>query len=179
MSRSLVEVNLALGRINKNLKALPPLASLRVKLTEVALEQAYRRCVKPHLDLLKLRSKQTWSDEVYGELMPELLEEIFVRANLGKNSLFVDLGSGVGNVVAQASLSTGCASFGIEIRSGPATIAKSLLDEVEARGRIWGLRAGQMDIAEGDALFDGVVKRTVPTADLVLLNNKVWSASRE
>ncbi|KAF9065238.1 histone methylation protein DOT1-domain-containing protein [Rhodocollybia butyracea] len=168
-----------LATLNLAFESLPPLSSLQGKFFEEVIEQTYARCVKPQLALLKLTPDKTWSSKVYGELMPHLLDEMFERAKIGKDSLFVDLGSGVGNVVAQASLSTGCASFGIEVCKGPSEIASTFTEQVAARGSIWGMKAGTIKVECGDMLNNKLVPLVIASADMVLVNNKVFSAERE
>ena len=65
-------------------------------------------------------------------------------AQLHPGEVVLDLGSGVGNVVMQASLETGCRSYGIEIMPGPAGIARSQLAQFRTRCRMWGVRMGEV-----------------------------------
>ena len=136
------------------------------------VEEAYQRAVGPNIDMLK--RYEAFSSEVYGELMPTFVSDIFRATGLSESSLFLDLGSGVGNVVLQASLETGCRSFGIEIMPGPAEIARSQLEQFRTRCRMWGVRMGNVELEEGDMLKSAKVDQLVKEADVVLVNNKVF-----
>ncbi|PCH33057.1 DOT1-domain-containing protein [Wolfiporia cocos MD-104 SS10] len=139
------------------------------------VDETYQRAVGPHVAELKRYS--AFSSEVYGELMPSFVAQIIATTGLGSDSLFVDLGSGVGNVVLQASLQTGCQSFGVEIMPDPAKIARSQLEQCKMRCRMWGVSMGEVELEEGDMLKSKRVDELVPKADVVLVNNKVFLES--
>lgn len=141
------------------------------------VDETYQRAVGPHIDML--RRYEAFSSEVYGELMPAFVTDLIEATGLTEESIFIDLGSGVGNVVLQASLETGCTSYGIEIMPGPAQIARSQLEEFKTRCRMWGVRAGKVELEEGDMLKSARVDELVKTADVVLVNNKVFLERRE
>lgn len=141
------------------------------------VEETYQRCVGPHV--LSLRNYEAFSSETYGELMPSLVSEIIRHTGLREDSLFLDLGCGVGNVVLQASLQTGCKSFGIEIMPAPAGIARDQLEQLKIRARMWGVKMGEVEIEEGDMLRSERVVKLMSEADVVLVNNKVFKESRE
>ncbi|KAI0757682.1 S-adenosyl-L-methionine-dependent methyltransferase [Daedaleopsis nitida] len=136
------------------------------------VEEAYQRAVGPNVDML--RRYEAFSSEVYGELMPTFVTEVFRATGLTENSLFVDLGSGVGNVVLQASLETGCRSYGIELKPGPAELAKSQLEQFKIRCKMWGVRMGDVELERGNMLESPRVDQLVREADVVLVNNKVF-----
>ncbi|RPD59337.1 DOT1-domain-containing protein [Lentinus tigrinus ALCF2SS1-7] len=136
------------------------------------VEEVYQRAVGPNIDMLK--RYEAFSSEVYGELMPMFVSDIFRATGLSESSLFLDLGSGVGNVVLQATLETGCRSFGIEVMPGPAEIARSQLEQFRTRCRMWGVRMGEVELEEGDMLKSAKVDQLVKEADVVLVNNKVF-----
>ncbi|KAI0762345.1 S-adenosyl-L-methionine-dependent methyltransferase [Fomes fomentarius] len=136
------------------------------------VDEAYQRAVGPNIEML--RRYEAFSSEVYGELMPSFVTDILRTTGLKEDSLFVDLGSGVGNVVMQASLETGCRSFGIELMPGPAEIARSQLEQFKMRCRMWGVRMGPVELVEGDMLMSPRVDALVKEADVVLVNNKVF-----
>ncbi|KIK56740.1 hypothetical protein GYMLUDRAFT_173912 [Collybiopsis luxurians FD-317 M1] len=79
--------------------------------------------------------------------MPEFL---FDETHLETDSLFVDLGSGAGNTVAQAALTRGCKAFGIELRSAIAAIADTMVKAAIVRSQIWGVPVGKIDVVCGD-----------------------------
>lgn len=152
-----------------NPAGIPKDVSLRL------IEETYQRCVGPHVQAL--RNYEAFSSETYGELMPSLVSEIIRHTGLRENSLFLDLGCGVGNVVLQASLQTGCKSFGIEIMSAPAGIARDQLEQLKIRTRMWGVKMGEVELEEGDMLKSEKVARLMSEADVVLVNNKVFKES--
>ncbi|KNZ56855.1 hypothetical protein VP01_2301g8 [Puccinia sorghi] len=73
---------------------------------ETILGQAYDRQVGPQLELLQ--GYETWSSNVYGELKPRFISEIIRLVDLRPGMLFLDLGSGIGNIVLQVALEVGC-----------------------------------------------------------------------
>lgn len=140
------------------------------------VDETYQRAVAPHAKQLK--RYQSFSSEVYGELLPSFVSDIFRAAGLREDSLFLDLGSGVGNVVLQASLETGCKSYGIEIMPSPARLARSQLEQFKMRCKMWGVRHGEIELEEGDMLKSARVDQLVKEADVVLVNNKVFLEPR-
>ena len=141
------------------------------------VDETYQRAVGPHIDVL--RRYEAFSSEVYGELMPAFVSDVVRATGMHERSLFLDLGSGVGNVVMQASLETGCRSYGIEIMPGPAGIARSQLAQFRTRCRMWGVRMGEVELEEGDMLKSPKVDELVKSADVVLVNNKVFLEPRK
>lgn len=141
------------------------------------VEETYQRCVGPRVHTL--RNYEAFSSETYGELMPSLVSDIIRHTGLYKDSLFLDLGCGVGNVVLQASLQTGCRSFGIEIMPAPAGMAKEQLEQLKIRTRMWGVNMGEVELEEGDMLKSERVAKLMSEADVVLINNKVFKESCE
>lgn len=150
---------------------MPPDVTTRI------IEETYQRCVGPQVRTLK--QYEAFSSEVYGELMPSLIADIIRVSGLKPDSLFMDMGSGVGNVVLQASLQTGCKSFGIEIMPAPAKIARSQLEQLKIRCRMWGVSMGDVELEEGDMLKSEKVTQLISKADVVLINNKVFLESCE
>lgn len=141
-------------------------------------EETYQRCVGPNAMRLE-KSYKVWSNEVYGELLPPLLSDIFKVTGLGPNSLFMDLGSGVGNAVLQASLVTGCTSYGVEIGKMPAELARAQLEQMKKRCRMWGFNMGKVELEEGDMLRSERMTEMIKKADVVLINNKVFAQTRK
>ncbi|KAH9913150.1 DOT1-domain-containing protein [Epithele typhae] len=136
------------------------------------VEEVYQRAVGPRIK--ELKRYEAFSSEVYGELMPPFVDDIVRATGLTANSLFLDLGSGVGNVALQASLATGCTSYGIEILPGPAGLASAQLAQYAHRCRMWGVRMGKVELEQGNMLQSPHVDALVKEADVVLVNNKVF-----
>ena len=155
----------------KSWGAIPPSVIERI------VEEVYQRAVGPNV--AQLKRYQAFSSEAYGELMPALVSRIMRDTGLHAGSLFLDLGSGVGNVVLQASLQTGCTSYGVELMAPPAKLARSQLEQFRIRCRMWGFRMGEVELEEGDMLASPRVDELIPKADVVLVNNRIFGPSRE
>ncbi|KAJ7260031.1 histone methylation protein DOT1-domain-containing protein [Mycena haematopus] len=158
-------VNSLVSSVNTwTMPGIPPMVLCRI------LEEADQRCVGPRVKELR---RSGWNPTLaYGELRAPLLDNIIQLTEITHGSLFLDLGSGVGNAVAQASLQTGCRSYGIEINRAPAAIADGLVTELRARCRMWGLRLGDIELEHGDMLISKRLEELIPKADLVLVNNE-------
>lgn len=139
------------------------------------IEENYQRSVGPNVP--RLKKYEAFSSTVYGELMPSLVHEMIQITKLREDSLFLDLGSGVGNVVVQASLQTGCRSFGIELMVDPAKIAREMVEHLKVRCRMWGVRFGDVELEQGDMLKSRRVDELIAQADVVLVDNKVFEES--
>lgn len=136
------------------------------------LNETYQRAVGPRV--AELSRYPAFSSTVYGELEPKLVARIIRETGLRADSLFLDLGSGVGQVVLQASLHTGCTSFGVEIMPIPADIARSQREQIHMRCRMWGVTMGEVELEENDMLKSTRVDELISKADVVLVNNKVF-----
>ena len=139
------------------------------------IEENYQRCVGPNVQ--SLRQYEAFTSAVYGELTPSLVHEIVNITKLNENSLFLDLGSGVANVVVQASLQTGCRSYGIELMAAPAKVAEEMVEQFQLRCRMWGVRCGDMEVEKGSMLKSDRVDELIKKADVVLVDNKVFEES--
>jgi [histone H3]-lysine79 N-trimethyltransferase len=148
---------------------IPPKVLLRI------IEETYQRAVGPHVS--ELNRYAAFSSEVYGELLPPFVTEIINSTGINQNSLLLDLGSGVGNVLLQASLATGCRSYGIELMHAPAKLARLQLEQFRMRCRMWGLQMGEVELEEGNMLESTRTNELIKEADVVLVNNKVFKES--
>ncbi|ODO01958.1 histone-lysine N-methyltransferase, H3 lysine-79 specific [Cryptococcus wingfieldii CBS 7118] len=149
-------------------------------------DTAYQRVVGPYThelahpgrhpeDVAKaLREKE----DSYGELKSAFMSRILEQTKLGPDSVFVDLGSGVGNCVLQASLQAGCRSYGFELLPTPAHCARLQLKEVQRRWAMWALEGNLgVEVGEGDFTDMGEVGKCLRDADVVLVNNEVFPSS--
>ncbi|KAK4968154.1 Nucleosomal histone H3-Lys79 methylase [Elasticomyces elasticus] len=136
------------------------------------LDQVYARTVSPHVETL--RAYQAGSDFVYGELLPRFVSEIFEETRIKSDQVFIDLGSGVGNVVLQAALQIGCESWGCEIMPNPCRLAALQAKEFPARCKMWGLNVGAVHLLQGDFLENAEIGEVLKRADVVLVNNQVF-----
>ena len=143
-------------------------------LVERILNQTYSRTVSPNLKLLKRYEAGT--DNVYGELLPRFISSILKKdTGMRSDQVFVDLGSGVGNVVLQAALEIGCESWGCEMMEEYSKVAQIQHREFEARCRLWGLAIGDIHLEQGDFLVNQAIKDVLKRADVVLVNNQVFT----
>jgi H3 lysine-79-specific histone-lysine N-methyltransferase len=141
------------------------------------IDENYQRAVGPNVKTLK--KYEAFSSTVYGELMPALSHEIIRLTQLREDSLFLDLGSGVANVVVQAALQTGCTAYGIELMPQPARVARDMAKQIRIRARMWGIDIGEIELEEGDMLKSKRVDELMSKADVVLVDNKVFEESCE
>ncbi|KAI9049092.1 hypothetical protein LZ554_006940 [Drepanopeziza brunnea f. sp. 'monogermtubi'] len=158
------------GSLAKNLENLH---DLPYNMIEFILRQGYDRAVSPQVDLLQSYSAK---DNTYGELLCPFVSRVLSETGLKSDQVFVDLGSGVGNVVLQAALQFGCESWGCEIMPKACELADKQLAEFAARCRLWGLQTGEVHLEKGDFLENDVIKAALRKADVVLVNNKVFSS---
>lgn len=150
---------------------LDGLHAIPLSLVKRILAQVYQRTVSPHAHLLRrVKDKKT----TYGELLPNFVHNIFQQTGLNSQSVFIDLGSGVGNVVLQSALQTGAESWGIEIMDTPASFANDQANELRARSRLWNISLGSITLLHGDFLESDAVDAVLRRADVVLVNNKVF-----
>lgn len=133
--------------------------------------QSYNRIVSPQAHRLrKVKGKET----TYGELLTPFVHKIFAQTGLNSSHIFVDLGSGVGNVVLQAALQTGAESWGIEMMPLAASLGSKQASELQARARLWNISLGDIHLLAGDFLDTPEIDAVLQRADVVLVNNKVF-----
>ncbi|KAL8842157.1 MAG: hypothetical protein Q9176_002850 [Flavoplaca citrina] len=154
-------------------RVLEESTELDLKLIERILTQTYARTVSPRVSTL--RQYENGTDNVYGELLPKFVSEIFRVTNLGSTHVFLDLGSGVGNVILQAALEVGCESWGCEIMENACALAELQEHEFKARCRLWGLAVGDINLERGDFLENQNIIRMLPKADVILVNNQAFT----
>ncbi|KAG8729568.1 Nucleosomal histone H3-Lys79 methylase [Ceratobasidium sp. 428] len=171
----------ALTSLNGYIRALRPKMQqhMRTKWTGIpppvwkrVTEEGYQRGVGPRMNELG-RYKQ-WTSGVYGELMQPFISEVVHRSNLGPGKIFVDLGSGVAHTLMQASLQSGCTSYGIELSPPAASIAKDHEKEFNLRLEMWDLCCSDFKYTEGDMLDSKEVIEWISKADVILVNNFVF-----
>ncbi|KAK4632015.1 Histone-lysine N-methyltransferase, H3 lysine-79 specific [Fulvia fulva] len=148
-------------------------SNLNLEWVKRILEQIYARTVSPKVETL--RAYQNGSDNVYGELLPRFCSEIFRRTKLNHEHVFIDLGSGVGNVVLQAALEVGCDSWGVEMMKNPCDLADLQAKEFPARTGLWGLSAGSVNLIRGDFTDNPRIGEVLQRADIILVNNQAFT----
>jgi H3 lysine-79-specific histone-lysine N-methyltransferase len=147
--------------------------SLPLQFVECVLTQIYDRTVSPNVD--SLRKYENGTDNVYGELLSPFVNDIFRETQLKSDQIFVDLGSGVGNVVLQAALQIGCESWGCEMMKAPCDNAEKQEKEFKARCRMWGLVPGKVKLLRSDFMVCDELFQTLRKADVVLVNNQAFT----
>lgn len=146
---------------------------LKLDLIRRILDQIYARTVSPKVE--SLRKYENGGDNVYGELLPRFCSEIFRATNLTKAQTFVDIGSGVGNVVLQAALEIGCESWGIEMMPNPCDLGELQAKEFPGRTHLWGLDVGSVNLIRGDVTTNTEIGPILQRADVVLVNNQAFT----
>ncbi|KAH6670241.1 histone-lysine N-methyltransferase [Plectosphaerella plurivora] len=180
----LAEFKLALKEANGRIRRLAQDGTFRKNLdrkhgvprdlVEFILAQVYDRTVSP--DVEKLKQYTNGTDNVYGELKHVFISKILQeKTHMTSDQVFVDLGSGVGNVVFQAALEIGCESWGCEMMDNPCDFAVAQQDEFEKRCRLWGLSPGKVSLVRGDFLKDESIHAALKRADVVLVNNQAFT----
>ncbi|EHK96665.1 putative Histone-lysine N-methyltransferase, H3 lysine-79 specific [Glarea lozoyensis 74030] len=147
---------------------------LPFNMVKLILNQVYERAVSPKVDLL--RQYENGGDNVYGELLPKLVNQVLTETNLKSDQVFVDLGSGVGNVALQAALEFGCESWGCEMMENACTLADAQKREFSARCRLWGIATGKVHLEKGDFLENQRIHATMKRADVILVNNQAFTS---
>ncbi|KAL5341549.1 S-adenosyl-L-methionine-dependent methyltransferase [Aspergillus crustosus] len=174
--QSVIDYNNAITRLRRSGSIAKKLdATYRLKLTHVEriLTQIYSRTVSPRVE--SLRQYENGTDNVYGELLPRFISAIFKETNLKSNHVFVDLGSGVGNVVLQAALEIGCESWGCEMMQNACVLADLQQSEFRARCRLWGIAPGKTHLVRGDFLREQSIIDVLKRADVILINNQAFT----
>ena len=164
----------AKGAIRENIISLGQTQGIPEAVWQRITGQSYERTVGPRVE--ELKKYEAFSDNTYGELLPPFVSHIAGLTGLGPESTMIDMGSGVGNCCVQASLATGCISYGFENQRAAASIANLQVKEAAARARLWGISCGTCQCHEADFLASSsLVSAALREADVVLINNYVFS----
>lgn len=143
----------------------------------------------------KLNDYEPFSPQVYGETSFDLIDEMLKRVNLNENDVFVDLGSGVGNVVLHVAAVTKCKRcYGFEKAHWPAFYADRMKNEFKFWMNFFGKRYSDFRLYKGDFLSDeeyiepdelsekrtltmnDYVKEIINEANLIFVNNYAFGA---
>ncbi|CAF0952819.1 unnamed protein product [Rotaria sordida] len=144
------------------------------KLFRHILAQVYSRAVT---DPDKLRAYEPFSPSVYGETSPDLIDSILKVINLTEDQTFIDLGSGVGNVVLHVAALANCKHvYGIEYEEVPATYACAMADEFRSWMRWYGKQYSEFQLDQGDFLTHSMIDERIKEADVIFVNNYVFGA---
>ncbi|CAD6995751.1 unnamed protein product [Ceratitis capitata] len=123
------------------------------------------------LDPDKLNNYEPFSPEVYGETSYELVQQMIKHVNVTNDDTFIDLGSGVGQVVLQMAGSFPLkACVGIEKADTPARYAERM-DMYFRQFMAWfGKRYCDYKLTKGDFLVDEH-REKITSSSLVFVNN--------
>ena len=158
----------AIGRIMDSWDCVDPMVVERI------LTQTYARTVSPRIN--SLRQYENGTDNIYGELLPQFVSDILKKdVRMTSNQVFVDLGSGVGNVVLQAALQIGCESWGCEMMDNACDLAALQHREFIERCHLWGLALGSIHLERGDFLESRAIGKILRRADVILVNNQAFT----
>lgn len=116
------------------------------------LQQVYNYAVtEPE----KLNQYEPFSPEVYGETSFELVCQMVDEIDIGPEETFLDLGSGVGQVVLQVAASTKAKlCIGIEKADVPSRYAENMDHMFSTWMKWFGKRCGEYQLLKGDFLAD-------------------------
>lgn len=154
------------GEIAAHLK---PIHQLPLQVSRTLLNQVYSRVVSPKAH--DLREYEAFSNNVYGELLPEFVTRLFKETKLTSDSVFIDLGSGVGNCTLQAALEVGCESWGCEMMKTASSLALQQQRELEERVKMYGIKTGATYLRSASFVHNDEIQKVVSRADVVLVNN--------
>ncbi|RPB29883.1 histone-lysine N-methyltransferase, H3 lysine-79 specific [Terfezia boudieri ATCC MYA-4762] len=164
------------GVLQKNIEKLGKSGmGIPLAFSEHVLAQSYARSVALEVDAL--RKYEAFSNNVYGELLPKFTSKLFKEAKLRPDQVFVDLGSGTGNVVLHAAIEVGCESWGCEMMEKACELADAQAREFEARCILWGLKPGKVTLEKGDFLENEAIANVLRRADVLLVNNYAFDSS--
>ena len=157
----------------------------RAEKISVVLERAYAD-LRARAAVPNLRRAQALDDEAtYGEMHESFVSAMLAEYRVGAASSFVDLGSGIGNVVLQAHLETGCAALGCELDETRHAVALQYRTAVTRRRRFAGhLGAGfakaerlhgRVTLVHGDCFAESATVAEIARADLIFCANLKFS----
>jgi hypothetical protein len=119
-----------------------------------------------------LNQYKKMSSQTYGESNIPLVSKLVAKNKQMEGKIFVDLGSGVGQVCMMvAALSRASKCFGIELMPNPARYAPNLLANFQSRAQQSGVTLCPIELIEGDFLKSEAVKTALSSAGLVYMNN--------
>uniref|UniRef100_A0A8D0D293 Histone-lysine N-methyltransferase, H3 lysine-79 specific n=1 Tax=Sander lucioperca TaxID=283035 RepID=A0A8D0D293_SANLU len=121
--------------------------------------------------LQQVYNHSPFSPEVYGETSFDLVAQIIDEMEMMEDDTFVDLGSGVGQVVLQVAAATNCKHYyGVEKADIPATYAESMDKEFKKWMKWYGKKHGEYTLERGDFLSEEWKERIANTS-IIFVNN--------
>lgn len=132
------------------------------------MQQAYNQAV---VDPDKLNQYEPFSPEVYGETSFEFVAQMVQRVGDSGDDIFIDLGSGVGQVVLQMAASTSAKlCVGIEKAEVPANYAQAMSDAFKFWMSWFGKRHSEYRLFKGD-FFADKFRDTINNSSFIFVNN--------
>ncbi|XP_040447777.1 histone-lysine N-methyltransferase, H3 lysine-79 specific isoform X5 [Falco naumanni] len=132
------------------------------------LQQVYNHSVT---DPEKLNNYEPFSPEVYGETSFDLVAQMIDEIKMTEDDLFVDLGSGVGQVVLQVAAATNCKHhYGVEKADIPAKYAETMDREFRKWMKWYGKKHAEYTLERGDFLSEEWRERIANTS-VIFVNN--------
>uniref|UniRef100_A0A1B0CPA7 Histone-lysine N-methyltransferase, H3 lysine-79 specific n=1 Tax=Lutzomyia longipalpis TaxID=7200 RepID=A0A1B0CPA7_LUTLO len=132
------------------------------------LQQVYNASVD---DPDKLNQYEPFSPEVYGETSYDLVCQMIDQIDISPDDVFIDLGSGVGQVVLQMAAATHTKiCLGIERAEFPTRYAESMDYNFKLWMKWFGKRYGEYKLIKGDFLADEH-REMINSATVVFVNN--------
>lgn len=119
----------------------------------------------------KLNQYEPFSAEVYGETSYDLVCQMIDQIEISPDDVFIDLGSGVGQVVLQmAATKSTKVCWGIERADVPSRYALGMDDNFKTWMKWFGKKFGEYQLIKGDFLADEH-REKINTATIVFVNN--------
>ncbi|XP_076042508.1 DOT1 like histone lysine methyltransferase grappa [Oratosquilla oratoria] len=132
------------------------------------LTQIYNQAV---VDPEKLNQYEPFSPEVYGETSFELICQMVDQIHITEDDTFIDLGSGVGQVVLQMAASSPCRRcVGIERADTPCKYSDEMDRLYKKWMRWYGKKYGEYQLFKGDFL-KREHREFITNASIVFVNN--------
>jgi H3 lysine-79-specific histone-lysine N-methyltransferase len=138
-------------------------------------QQVYYQAITPIIK--QLMKDPIWKDTVYGKIIAHIPDVMIQEGHLSGTCHFIDLGSGIGNMVCLMSIRTGCSSIGVEVMAQPAALAKTYVQQSILRAEGLGMKIGKVQLIEADMLKSELVRENIAAVDVVLVTNRLFSAS--
>lgn len=138
------------------------------------LQQTYNAAVT---DPEKLNQYEPFSPEVYGETSYDLVCQMIDQIDITQDDVFIDLGSGVGQVVLQIAAATPCkVCLGIEKADVPSRYAEAMNKNFRTWMQWYGKKYGEYKLIRGDFLTEEH-REKINQATIVFVNNFAFGPS--
>eukprot|EP00912_Choanoflagellata_sp_UC4_P000721 UC4_evm2s449 len=147
-----------------------PLPLMTPEVSQQLMKTIYNMSIT---DISSLNHYKGFSEEVYGEFSPNMISEIVRNTPIKPGHRFMDLGSGVGQVVMQVAAEAGCIeSYGMEKMEKPAKYADSMAVEFKRAVSWFGKQCGNFIVEQGDFLDENEeLQNRINNADVIFVNN--------